>query len=198
MTTLRRANARFAVNLFKNQIIEDPHDNLVVSPVNLTAGLGLLAYASGWEQAAQIEKVLHWDEVKEGDKPRSRSLGQSTTRLRRTQGAGGAKPRPRPEPKPCDKRRVIHRPAPCPEPEPEPRCPRRDVPCYECEKPEGIHTAFSKILATLNEPSANYTLSFANKLYGNKDIAFIQATREIYYGNDYLLNESLHVQNLVF
>ncbi|XP_060134223.1 serpin B3-like [Zootoca vivipara] len=132
MTTLPEANAKFAVDFFKVLTTEHPCDNLLFSPVNLTSGLGLLAYASGCEQAPQIEKVLHWDEVKECDKPRSRSLGQSTTRL------------------------------------------RRDVPCYECEKPEGIHTAFSKILATLNEPSTNYTLSFANKLYGNKDIAFIQ------------------------
>nr|XP_028593696.1 serpin B3-like [Podarcis muralis] len=227
MTTLPEANAKFAVDLFKVLATEHQCDNLVFSPVNLTAGLGLLAYASGCEQADQIEKVLHWDEVKECDKPRSRSLGHSTTRLRRAQEkvetcprprprpeptkpeATCPRPRPRPEPtkpeptcprprprpeptrpeptcpkprprpepeqpKPCDKRRVIHRPAPCPEPEPEPRCPRRDVPCYECEEPEGIHTAFSKILATLNEPSSNYTLSFANKLYGNKDIAFIQ------------------------
>ncbi|KAH0617967.1 hypothetical protein JD844_016790 [Phrynosoma platyrhinos] len=49
-----------------------------------------------------------------------------------------------------------------------------DVPDYECETPEGVHTAFSKILATLNAPSTNYTLSFANKLYGDHDIAFIQ------------------------
>uniref|UniRef100_A0A8D0BHL1 Serpin domain-containing protein n=1 Tax=Salvator merianae TaxID=96440 RepID=A0A8D0BHL1_SALMN len=40
--------------------------------------------------------------------------------------------------------------------------------------PEGVHTAFSKILATLNEPSVNYTLRFANKLYGDHAIAFIQ------------------------
>uniref|UniRef100_A0A8D0BPB9 Serpin domain-containing protein n=1 Tax=Salvator merianae TaxID=96440 RepID=A0A8D0BPB9_SALMN len=55
-------------------------------------------------------------------------------------------------------------------------CEQANVPEYECEKPEGVHTAFSKILATLNEPSVNYTLRFANKLYGDHAIAFIQVS----------------------
>ncbi|XP_053099013.1 leukocyte elastase inhibitor-like isoform X1 [Hemicordylus capensis] len=50
----------------------------------------------------------------------------------------------------------------------------QNVPCYECEKPEGVHTAFSKILEALNKPRTNYVLSFANKLYGDYDVAFIQ------------------------
>ncbi|XP_033010507.1 serpin B3-like [Lacerta agilis] len=105
MTTLPEANAKFAVDFFHRVAQDLTDNNVLLSPVNLISALGLSAYASGNEQAAEVEK---------------------------------------------------------------------DVPCYECEKPEGIHTAFSKILATLNEPSTNYTLSFANKLYGNKDIAFIQ------------------------
>ncbi|XP_077788755.1 serpin B3-like [Podarcis muralis] len=141
MTTLPEANAKFAVDFFHRVAQELTDNNVLLSPVNLIRALGLSTYASGNEQAAAVEKVLHWDEVKESDKTRksryleaAKSLGRSSTRLRTS----------------------------------------NDVPCYECEEPEGIHTAFSKILATLNEPSANYTLSFANKLYGNKDIAFIQ------------------------
>nr|XP_016851212.1 PREDICTED: serpin B3 [Anolis carolinensis] len=75
----------------------------------------------------------------------------------------------RPEPT-CDRPRA--RPEPVCHTEPD--CPERDVPDYECDSPDGIHTAFSKILATLNAPSTNYTLSFANKLYGDHAIAFIQ------------------------
>uniref|UniRef100_A0A8D0BPJ0 Serpin domain-containing protein n=1 Tax=Salvator merianae TaxID=96440 RepID=A0A8D0BPJ0_SALMN len=46
--------------------------------------------------------------------------------------------------------------------------------------PEGVHTAFSKILATLNEPNVNYTLRFANKLYGDHAIVFIQVSLSLY------------------
>ncbi|XP_033010475.1 serpin B3-like [Lacerta agilis] len=48
------------------------------------------------------------------------------------------------------------------------------VPDYECEKPAAVHTAFHRILAELNKPSTNYELSFANRLYGDQSIAFLQ------------------------
>ncbi|XP_061466754.1 leukocyte elastase inhibitor-like [Rhineura floridana] len=44
----------------------------------------------------------------------------------------------------------------------------------ECEKPEGVHNEFHKILAQLDKQTTNYELSFANQLYGDKSIAFIQ------------------------
>ncbi|XP_042322263.1 serpin B3-like isoform X1 [Sceloporus undulatus] len=244
MTTMPEANAKFAVDCYQSVRKEHPCDNLLLSPVNATSALGLLALASGCEQAAEIEKVLHWDELKEciGSLSRrylgaSRSFGQSATRLKAQQKVNICprpepecpKPRQRPEPtcpkqrpcpepcrprpRPCPEPRerpeptcprprpcpeparpepTCPRPRPCPEPaHPEPTCPRprprpepvcpseppcpeRCVPDYECETPEGVHTAFSKILAALNAPSTNYTLSFANKLYGDYAIAFIQ------------------------
>ncbi|XP_078249206.1 leukocyte elastase inhibitor-like [Pogona vitticeps] len=138
MITMCEAHAKFAIDCFRRLAEEHPCDNLLFSPVNAASALGLLALASGCEQAADIEKVLYWDELKECDGPRkqryltiARSFGPSATRL-------------------------------------------KNVPEYECETPQGVHTAFSKILATLHAPSTNYALSFANKLYGDHAIAFIQ------------------------
>uniref|UniRef100_A0A670IAN4 Serpin domain-containing protein n=1 Tax=Podarcis muralis TaxID=64176 RepID=A0A670IAN4_PODMU len=37
-----------------------------------------------------------------------------------------------------------------------------------------VHTAFHRILAELNKPSTSYELSFANRLYGDQSIAFLQ------------------------
>ncbi|XP_042322266.1 serpin B3-like isoform X3 [Sceloporus undulatus] len=225
MTTMPEANAKFAVDCYQSVRKEHPCDNLLLSPVNATSALGLLALASGCEQAAEIEKVLHWDELKEciGSLSRrylgaARSCGRSATRLKAQEKVGicsrprtcpeqvCSKPRQRLEPT-CPKQRrpepSCQRPRPCPEParcepacprprrcpeqtcqRPRPRpepvcpseasCPERCVPDYECESPEGVHTAFSKILAVLNAPSTNYTLSFANKLYGDHAITFIQ------------------------
>ncbi|XP_078249207.1 leukocyte elastase inhibitor-like [Pogona vitticeps] len=101
---MSEANAKFAIELFRGLTGEHPCDNILCSPVNTTSALGVLALASGCEQAAAIEK---------------------------------------------------------------------DVPDYECENPEGVHTEFSKIVAALHAPSNNYTLSFANRLYGDSTIDLI-------------------------
>nr|XP_060628702.1 serpin B3-like [Anolis sagrei ordinatus] len=50
----------------------------------------------------------------------------------------------------------------------------KDVPDDEHEASEGVHIAFSKVLEALNALSNKYTLSIANKLYGDHSIAFIQ------------------------
>ncbi|XP_060134225.1 leukocyte elastase inhibitor-like [Zootoca vivipara] len=104
MTTLSEANAKFAIDFYHRLVHEHPCENVLFSPVNLTAAVGLLFYASGCDTAAHLEKV----------------------------------------------------------------------PDYECEKLTAVHTAFHRILAELNKPSTNYELSFANRLYGDQSIAFLQ------------------------
>ncbi|KAM6455898.1 serpin B4-like [Liasis olivaceus] len=49
-----------------------------------------------------------------------------------------------------------------------------NAPESESETPNEVYTVYSKILATLNKPNPNYTLWFANKLYGDYAVAFIQ------------------------
>ncbi|XP_060100350.1 leukocyte elastase inhibitor-like [Heteronotia binoei] len=44
----------------------------------------------------------------------------------------------------------------------------------ECEQPEGNHTEFHKILASLNTATTNYDLSFASRLYGDDSITYNQ------------------------
>ncbi|XP_078249205.1 leukocyte elastase inhibitor-like [Pogona vitticeps] len=135
MITMSEANAKFATDLFHRLAEEHPCDNLLFSPVNTASALGLLALASGCEQAADIEKVLYWDELKECGASRNRRyLGPIRSFARST----------------------------------------KHVPEYECDTPQGVHTAFSKILAALHAPSTNYALSFANKLYGDHAIDFIE------------------------
>nr|XP_056710973.1 serpin B6-like [Euleptes europaea] len=77
-----------------------------------------------------------------------------------------------------DKQESSQHPCSCSKPEaPEKEAstsPEKTVSDDACEYPEGFHTAFSKILTRLNRPSTNYVLSFANKLYGDYAIAFIQ------------------------
>ncbi|KAH0617975.1 hypothetical protein JD844_016798 [Phrynosoma platyrhinos] len=57
MTTLPEANAKFAIDAYQALRKEHPCENVLFAPVNATSALGLLALASGCEQAAEIEKV---------------------------------------------------------------------------------------------------------------------------------------------
>ncbi|KAH0617966.1 hypothetical protein JD844_016789 [Phrynosoma platyrhinos] len=224
MTTLPEANAKFAIDTYQKLREEHPHENLLFAPVNATSALGLLAMASGKEQAADIEQVLHWDELKESDTPRNRryleavqSFGLFAVSVK-TQEKVDICPKPRDrseknhlepthprskhpleskgykgnphseaDPKKQESKLALHPDLTHPEPgQSKPRFhPERehheseesqpgDVPHYESGIPEGVHTAFSKILATLNSPSTNCTLTLANKLYGDHAVAFIQ------------------------
>ncbi|KAJ7338469.1 hypothetical protein JRQ81_012346 [Phrynocephalus forsythii] len=89
MTTMSEANAKFAIDLFGRLKEEHPCDNILFSPVNATSALGVLALASGCEQAAEIEKILHWDELQVCARPRSakylrtvRRFGKTSNRLK--------------------------------------------------------------------------------------------------------------------
>nr|XP_056710972.1 serpin B3-like [Euleptes europaea] len=48
------------------------------------------------------------------------------------------------------------------------------VPDYVCEKPEGVHSVLNKVLKELNEPSTDYELSIANRLFADESITFFQ------------------------
>ncbi|XP_062986360.1 leukocyte elastase inhibitor-like [Elgaria multicarinata webbii] len=148
MMTLSEANAKFGVYFYHLLTHEHPSENILFSPINLAIALGLLLLGSDCDAAAQIEKILHWDEVKGCNSPgRKRTLTAS-----RNYAQLG------------DMRRanLFHQTSPT------------MVPGYECETPEGIHTAFHKILAELDRPSTGYVLSFANRLYGDQAIGFLQ------------------------
>nr|XP_056710834.1 leukocyte elastase inhibitor-like [Euleptes europaea] len=195
MTTLPEANAKFALDFFRRLSSEHPSDNLLFSPLNLSAACGLLLQGSAGNTAAELEKVLHWDELKEREKVRNTRY--LTTRLRTSASPAKfqekdkiySRPYPEQRTKPHDDRRTAPEPQhtkprvdrrqtpqqPSPGSEPEaPACPQTCVLEYECENPEGVHTAFSNILAELNKPSTNYFLSFAKKLFGDQAIAFNQ------------------------
>ncbi|XP_034264254.1 serpin B3-like [Pantherophis guttatus] len=44
----------------------------------------------------------------------------------------------------------------------------------QCDKPGGPHNQFKELLSAINQPSKNYTLSIANRLYGSDVYEFLQ------------------------
>ncbi|XP_077207287.1 serpin B4-like [Paroedura picta] len=209
MTTLPAANAKCALDFFHQMSKEHSSENILFSPVNLISSLGLILLGSGGNTATELEKVLHWNELKESEKVRNKRY--LTTQLRTSASPAkfqekdkiSSSPRRYPEQhakshddrlhplepqctrsvnsrrqgsgaqltEPHEERRAGPQ---TPSGSPEASCPQEHTPVYGCEKPEGVHVAFSKILAELNKSNTNYFLSFANKLYGDNAVAFIQ------------------------
>ncbi|XP_063156277.1 serpin B4-like [Candoia aspera] len=178
MTSFPEANAKFASYLFHRLSEAHFSDNVLVSPINAANSLGLLLLASRNEQANELEKVLHWDEMEDSDRcsnrrhlEAARSSGRSTAKLRaqeRSESCPNTSLQPQPHPEPAHPK-----PKPKPEPEPSPSA-EKNAPDSESETPKEVHTAFSRILAVLNKPNPNYTLSFASKFYGDYAVSFLQ------------------------
>ena len=57
MTSIAEANAKFACDIFHLLSKAHPCENIVFSPVNLSAALNLLCYASQQDTTDKIEKV---------------------------------------------------------------------------------------------------------------------------------------------
>ncbi|KAH0617974.1 hypothetical protein JD844_016797 [Phrynosoma platyrhinos] len=191
MTTLPEANAKFAVDTYQSLRKEHPCDNLLFAPVNATSALGLLALASGCEQAAEIEKYCPRQKNKPAPGPdlvlNKSAPNQDNVLNQHVPNQDNVLNQHVKDQDHALNQLVLNQPAPGQgavlnkhakgqDPVLSLFAPLKhlDVPDYECETPKGVHTAFSQILAALNAPSTNYTLSFANKLYGDHAIAFIQ------------------------
>ncbi|XP_077207332.1 leukocyte elastase inhibitor-like [Paroedura picta] len=143
-SSITESSAKFAFRFYRKLSRAKPYENLLFSPLSLEAALSLLLYGARGSTAHEIEKILYW-ETQKGSRKENHSLSpHPDTQL-----------------------------APCSEPSSSP-CPQQNVPEYQCEKPEGNHTKFHKILANLNKATTNYELSFANSLYGDDSIAFNQ------------------------
>ncbi|XP_054841818.1 glutamic acid-rich protein-like [Eublepharis macularius] len=113
MSSLSEVNARFALDMFHLLSEEHPSDNLLFSPMNLTSGLGLLLLGSGCNTAAELEKVLHWDELKELKEYWTTNLSSSDDSAAKSQDKIPFKPHPEPQAaKPSDDKQQSEEPQP--------------------------------------------------------------------------------------
>ncbi|XP_077209523.1 serpin B3-like [Paroedura picta] len=180
-TTFSDANAKFALDFFCLLSRAHPYENLLFCPFNLITALGLLLYGSRGSTADEIEKILHFDELAESELPghseaeeSSHPAGahpSSTTELqsgsvKHTVHPGSKKHKEAsPHPSPSDNKQSLEPPW-CP--------PCEQVPDYVCEKPEGVHAVLNKVLKEINEPSMDYELSIANRMYADESLHFYQ------------------------
>nr|XP_056722845.1 leukocyte elastase inhibitor-like [Euleptes europaea]XP_056722847.1 leukocyte elastase inhibitor-like [Euleptes europaea] len=141
-SSITESAAKFALRFYQKLSQDKPSENLLFSPLNLSAALSLLLYGARSSTAQELEKV-----IREQEESIRKSRSQS--------------------PPPDGPLAPYFEPSSSP-------CPQQNVPEYECEKPEGNHTEFHKILAYLNKATTKYELSFANRFYGDDSIAFNQ------------------------
>ncbi|XP_043842522.1 serpin B4-like isoform X2 [Dromiciops gliroides] len=73
MTSLSEANSKFGFRLFR-ELKQNAEDNLIMSPLSVSAVMAMVLYGAREKTAFQMQKVLHLDEVTEGSKP---SVGDS-------------------------------------------------------------------------------------------------------------------------
>uniref|UniRef100_A0ACB8FBZ6 Uncharacterized protein n=1 Tax=Sphaerodactylus townsendi TaxID=933632 RepID=A0ACB8FBZ6_9SAUR len=171
--TISETNAKFALDFFRLLSRAHQYENLLCSPINLITSLGLLLYGTKSDTAAEIEKILHLDELAESElleyleetqssDPSGNKVSHSDSDKARVPSGSKERKEASPHSSPSDNKQT-------------PWCPPcEQVPDYVCDKPEGVHSVMNKILTELNQPSTDYELSIANRLFADESIFFFQ------------------------
>ncbi|XP_068956332.1 serpin B4-like [Petaurus breviceps papuanus] len=68
MPSLSEANAKFGFRIFR-ELKQNAEDNLVISPLSISAVMAMVLFGAREKTAFQIQKVLHLDEVTKGGRP---------------------------------------------------------------------------------------------------------------------------------
>ncbi|KAM3593730.1 uncharacterized protein V6R79_020269 [Siganus canaliculatus] len=150
------ANSSFALDLLKKLSEDDNTGNIFCSPFSISAALAMVALGAGGDTATQMLEVLHFIEKLEPKEPEpvmepvelqsSKMQSQMETRLRmRSQIQQSTK-----------------------------------LPPYllQCLKRQNgqdeNHAKFTELLSAIRKADAPYTLSIANRLYGEKSYTFAE------------------------
>ncbi|KAM7176603.1 serpin B3-like [Macrochelys suwanniensis] len=145
MISISEAITKFCLDFFEVLSKHFPSDNIIYSPLSISAALGMVLLGARGNSATQIETVLHFLEFANNENPRTGSFSEATR---------------------SDDNSESSRRLPLP--------PQRPVPDDQCDIPGGIHSQFHDIFSAINEPTTSYKLAIANKLYGEKTFNFLQ------------------------
>ncbi|TFK12380.1 Ovalbumin [Platysternon megacephalum] len=145
MSSVSEAITKFCLDFFKELNKDRPSDNIIYSPLSISAALGMVLYGARGNTATQIETALHFLEFAEPENPGTRSSSEATRSDDNSERRH---------------RRPLHH--------------RLLVPDDQCDIPGGIHSQFHDILSAINEPTTSYELAIANRLYGEQTFSFLQ------------------------
>ncbi|XP_041817876.1 uncharacterized protein LOC121624289 [Chelmon rostratus] len=153
---LSKANTTFSLALFKKLSDDDKTGNIFFSPFSISAALAMVMMGTRGNTATQMSQVLCFTE---SDQPKlpgaqpSMMQSQMETRMQmRTQLQQSTR-------LPLYLLKVFSG-------------------CSQCLKPQNdqdnVHAKFAQLLGKLNETDASYTLSLANRLYGEQSYQFVE------------------------
>ncbi|CAM5110880.1 unnamed protein product [Natator depressus] len=145
MNSISEATTKFCLDFFKVLNKDFPSENIIYSPLSISAALGMVLLAARGNTAAQTETVLHFREFAENENPGTRSSFEATRRDGNSESS--------------------HR---------QPLPPQQPVPDDQCDISGGIHSQFNDIFSAINKPTTSYELANANRLYGEKTFNFLQ------------------------
>ncbi|XP_023958595.2 serpin B4-like isoform X3 [Chrysemys picta bellii] len=145
MSSVSEATTKFALDFFKELNKDRPSDNIIYSPLSISAALGMVLLGARSNTATQIEMALHFLEFAEHENPGTGSSSEATRSDDNSERSH---------------RRPLH--------------PGLLVPDDQCDIPGGIHSQFHDIFSAINKPTTSYELAIANRLYGEKTFNFLQ------------------------
>ncbi|XP_036178770.1 serpin B12 isoform X3 [Myotis myotis] len=148
MDSLIAANSKFSFDLFQEISKNDGAKNIFFCPLSLSAALGMVRLGARNDSAQQIDRVLHFDE-----------LSQEKTKT----------------PDPCLKYKEQKVLADSP-PEGQKGATKPSTPQVESSKDENelLSCYFGQLLSKLDRIKSDYTLSIANRLYGEQEFPICQ------------------------
>ncbi|XP_006837600.1 PREDICTED: serpin B12 [Chrysochloris asiatica] len=142
MDSLVAANSKFCFDLFKEISKDGSLRNIFLCPLSLSAALGMVHLGARSDSACQINKVLHFNEVSQNEKkepgPRWKSNKSGVVADSPVKGQGRKEGPP-------------------------------DLQAGEMNSSnDALNCCFGKLLSKLYRTRADYTLSIANRLYGEQ------------------------------
>ncbi|KAM4841432.1 serpin B12 [Thomomys bottae] len=142
MDSLIAANSKFCFDLFQVISKDDGHQNIFFSPLSLSAALGMVRLGARSDSAHQIDEVLHFNELSQNESQESEACLKSTKEVPAESSLEGQKG-------------------------------KTEAPDKQAESSNGenrlLSCYFGKLLSKLDRAKAFYTLSMANRLYGEQE-----------------------------
>ncbi|XP_015337804.1 serpin B12 [Marmota marmota marmota] len=142
MESLIEANTKFSLDLFREITKDESQKNIFYSPLSLSAALGMVRLGARNDSARQIDEVLHFNE-----------LSQSESK----------------EPDPCSKSKKAVEVDSSLEGQKETREPLDVQAKSSSDKNELLSCYFGNLLSKLGRVKVHYTMSMANRLYGEQE-----------------------------
>ncbi|XP_034998519.1 leukocyte elastase inhibitor-like isoform X1 [Hippoglossus stenolepis] len=154
---LSKANTSFCLDLFKQLNDKDKAANVFFSPFSISSALAMLMLGTRGNTHTQISEVLCFTETK---KPKQAEIRQDSPMQSQMQTR-------------LQMQTQLQQTS---------RLPQYLLKvfsgCSQCLKPkdspDDVHAGFSQLLSALNTPDAQFSLSIANRLYGEQSYQFVK------------------------